>query len=210
MTSVSTCLSSWPLKVKGCKEERTLLLWVSEHVCVVCFSWWGPGGERWQELRGTEVPGNTLPWCLDACPDTHGESVTERKPQRDEAKEPQKKKSVILMVTFMAWESWVAARLPHHWPQSSRHQTDASVCELFCHQANDRCIFQTHRRGLHLSDYWVGLREVSLWQKGHKGTSSPLLIFSAVRSRTCQGTEDLEEMVIQSELEKVLFFEGAF
>lgn len=68
-------------------------------------------GER---VRGTEVPGT--PSLVFACMSRHPQRKcgTERKTQSDGEKEPEEEKSVMLMVTFMAWESWVAARLPHH------------------------------------------------------------------------------------------------
>lgn len=69
-------------------------------------------------MRGTEVPG--IPSLVFGCEYRHTqrksvkERKTERKTQRDGEKEPQEEKSVILMDIFMAWESWVVARLPHY------------------------------------------------------------------------------------------------
>lgn len=112
MTSVSTCLLLvTPGGSKGTRREDAFTL----SPCVLCVSYdemWGVRGDRVEGHRG---PGNTLAgvWMHDQKP---ADKVCDRKRERrrDGEKEPQEEKSVILMDTFMAWESWLAARLPHY------------------------------------------------------------------------------------------------
>lgn len=76
---------------------------------VVCFLGSDVGDEGVTELRGTEVPGT--PSLMFGCKSRNPQRkcVTERR-----KKEPQEEKSVILMDTFTAWESRLAARPAHY------------------------------------------------------------------------------------------------
>lgn len=127
----------WESKGTGWEDAFTP---ESLSVCAVCIFWWDVGGWRVTESRGAEVPGDALS-SVQLHVRTPTERVCDRKKEMEREREPWQEKSVILMVTFTAWESWVAARLLHYWRQSGRHQTDASACELYCHRVNDRCIF---------------------------------------------------------------------
>ena len=129
---------------KGTRLEDALLC-VSEHVCFLSLIRWDGRGER---ERGSEVlrTPSLMFGCVSRRPQRHTERVCDRKRDTGE-KEPVEEESIILMVTFMTWERWVAAWTPRRWPGSVRHQTDASVCQ------SDRCSF------LHSSSpQWFGFK----------------------------------------------------
>lgn len=102
-------------------EEMTFSLAV--YVCCM-FLVLRCGGSRAEGGRG---PGNTLASVLAARLDATEKECDRKEAKRGEEKEAQGEKSVNLMGTFMAWESWVAARLTpsvtNHSP-ADRHQSD--------------------------------------------------------------------------------------
>lgn len=143
MTSVSTCLFLWPQRVKGHKAGGHFHSKL--RACVFLFKrWdgiWGWRVKEWGALGFREYL-----WLLHADGEKYGQT------------EPEEGRSVILMVTFTVWKSWVAVTV--HIPN---HQTDASVRKLHRHKVNDRCILPQSPSSQQIGFKWLLVGAVVAW-----------------------------------------------